>query len=68
MSLDRVDLTTQKGSVSDVSGSDVSVNNLDDMEASLEAIAESSSESSSSLESALNGTDSLSTRFCNKLK
>ena len=61
MSLDRTDLVTQKGSVSDVSGSDVSVSNLDDMEASLELIAESSGDSSDAIESALNGTNQLST-------
>lgn len=38
MSLDRVDLKTQKGSVSDVSGSDVSVSNLDGIEDTLSAI------------------------------
>ena len=48
MSLDRTDLVTQKGSVSNVSGSDVSVSNLGTLEASLDAVkdaAESSSES-----------------------
>ena len=61
MSLDRTDLVTQKGSVSDVSGSDVSVSNLGDMEASLEAILENSDSVEESISSALSGSSQLST-------
>jgi len=49
MSVDRVDLTTQKGSVSNVSGSAVSVTNLNEIEASLANIDASAEASANAL-------------------